>query len=197
MVNKKVKRSLRHRTRRSMYRKKSTKANRRGLAFASRKSRRASRKSRRVRRHRGGSYLEGASRPFFASVYPNTLQTAYAGATGAEPNNYPGSPSPENASAPHSWTYIRDGTPIPPDMVTRINTGFTLMAGNTPYAPSPLMAPGAGVSSGTATMPGTSMLAGTGTGTGAAGSGAGAGAGVPQSSIITNIVRGVQSTQSF
>lgn len=197
MVNKKVKRSLRHRTRRSMYRKKNTKVNRRGLAFASRKSRRASRKSRRVRRHRGGSYLEGLSRPFFASVYPNTLQSTYASVTGAQPNNYPGSPAPENMTAEHSWNYIKDGTIISPDLITKINTGFTLMASNSPYAPNPLTAPGAGVSAGTATASGSSgVLA---SGAGVAGSGLpGTGAGdMGQSSLVSNIERGGQSTQTF
>lgn len=185
-------RKLRRKTRRSMYRKKNSKANRRGLAFASRKNRRTRRTRRAARRHsrrqRGGSYLEGLSRPFFASVYPNSLQSTYASATGAQPNNYPGNPSPENMTADHSWSYMRNGTIIPPDVITKINTGFTLMAGNVPYAPTPLMAPGAGVSSGTAVVPGSASATATG---------AGSNAGVPQKSIEINIERGVQSTQTF
>ena len=185
-------RKLRRRTRRSMYRKKNSKANRRGLAFASRKNRRSTRRhrraARRTRRQRGGSYLEGLSRPFFASVYPNSLQSTYASATGAEPNNYPGNPAPENMTADHSWSYIKNGTIIPPDVITKINTGFTLMAGNVPYAPTPLMAPGAGVSSGTAVVPGSASATAAGTG---------ANAGVAQSSIAINLEKGVQATQTF
>jgi len=184
-------RKLRRRTLRSMYRKKNSKANRRGLAFASRKNRRtrraARRSSRYSRRHRGGGYLEGLSRPFFATVYPNSLQTTYASATGAQPNNYPGNPAPENSTADHSWSYMKNGTIIPPDVITKINSGFTLMAGNMPYSPSPLMAPGAGVSSGTAVVPGTA----------AAAAAAGATAPVAQSSIAINLEKGIQSTQSF
>lgn len=184
-------RKLRRRTRRSMYRKKNSKANRRGLAFASRKNRRTRRTRRAARRHsrrqRGGDYLEGLSRPFFASVYPNSLQSTYASATGAQPNNYPGNPAPENMTADHSWSYMRNGTIIPPDVITKINTGFTLMAGNVPYAPTPLMAPGAGVSSGTAVVPGSASAA----------AATGSTAGVPQTSIAINMERGIQATQTF
>ena len=192
-----MKRSVSRKIRRSTYRKKNTKANRRGLAFASRKNRRSRRSARRNRRshrshrshrQRGGDYLEGMSRPFFATVYPNSLQSAYASATGAEPNNYPGNPAPENMTADHSWSYVKNGTIIPPDVITKINTGFTLMAGNTPYAPNPLMVPGAGVSSGTAVVPSAA---------GVSAAAAGTGAGVTQTSIVTNIEKGIQSTQSF
>ncbi len=206
MVNKKVKRSLRRsktpggvKTRRSMYRKKNTKANRRGLAFASRKSRRASRRASRCRvhRHRGGDYIEGMSRPFFASVYPNTLQNTYASITGVQPNNYPGSPAPENMTAEHSWNYIKDGTIISPDLITKINTGFTLMASDSPYAPNPLTAPGAGVSAGTASATGSSGVLESGAGVAGSGlPGTGAG-GMGQSSLVSNIERGGQSTQTF
>jgi hypothetical protein len=194
MANRKVKRSVSRKTRRSMYRKKNSKVNRRGLAFASRKNRRtrrAARRSRRTRRQRGGDYIEGMSRPFFASVYPNSLQSVYASATGAEPNNYPGNPSPENMTADHSWSYVKNGTIIPPDVITKINTGFTLMASNTPYAPTPLMVPGAGVSSGSAVVPSATGVSGAGA------AGAGAGAGAAQTSIVANIERGTQLTQTF
>ena len=185
-------RKLLRKTRRSMYRKKNSKASRRGLAFASRKNRRAAarrsrRAARRTRRQRGGDYLEGMSRPFFATVYPNSLQSTYASATGAQPDNYPGNPAPENMTADHSWSYLKNGTIIPPDVITKINSGFTLMAGNMPYSPSPLMAPGAGVSSGTAVVPGTA----------AAAAAAGATAPVAQSSIAINLEKGIQSTQSY
>ena len=196
MANRKLRRKTLNgvKTRRSMYRKKNSKANRRGLAFASRKSRRQAKRvtrraARRTRRQRGGDYLEGLSRPFFASVYPNTLQTTYAAATGAQPNNYPGNPAPENMTADHSWSYIRNGTIIPPDLVSKINTGFTLMAGNMPYSPTPLMAPGAGVSSGTAVVPSATAAASTGA--------AGAGAAVNQTGIAINLARGIQATQTF
>lgn len=183
-------RKLRRKTYRSMYRKKNSKVSRRGLAFASRKNRRTRRQAKRVsrkhsRRQRGAGYVEGLSRPFFATVYPNSLQTTYASATGAEPNNYPGNPAPENMTADHSWSYLKNGTIIPPDVVTKINSGFTLMAGNTPYAPNPLVAPGAGVSSGTAVVPGTP------------GAAAGSTAPVAQTSIAINLEKGIQSTQSF
>ena len=186
-------RKLRRKTYRSMYRKKNSKVSRRGLAFASRKNRRqAKRVTRRAsrrssRRQRGGDYIEGMSRPFFATVYPNSLQTTYASATGAEPNNYPGNPAPENMTADHSWSYLKNGTIISPDVITKINTGFTLMAGNTPYAPNPLVAPGAGVSSGTATVAGASGLTSAGVST----------PGVAQSSIAINMEKGIQSTQTF
>ena len=178
-----------------MYRKKNSKVNRRGLAFASRKNRRQAKRvsrrraNRRTRRQRGGDYLEGMSRPFFASVYPNSIQSVYASATGAEPNNYPGNPAPENMTADHSWSYVKNGTIIPPDVITKINTGFTLMASNSPYAPTPLMVPGAGVSSGSAVVPNAAGVSGA--------SAAGAGAGAAQTSIAINLEKGTQLTQTF
>ena len=180
-----VNRKLRRKTRRCNYRKKNNRANRRGLAFASR-SRRTHRSRRSYRRQRGGDYLEGASRPFFATVYPNSLQSVYADATGAQPNNYPGSPNPENMTAPHSWNYVSQGLKISPDVITPINTAFTLMAGNTPYSPNPLVAPGVGVSSGTAAPP-----------TSAAAAANAALSGLPQTSISTQMAIGTQKTQSF
>ena len=188
MANRKLKRS--NRKTRRCNRKRNSRANRRGLAFASRKSRRASRRaSRRSRRsQRGGSYLEALSRPFFAGVYPNSLQTTYSTATGAQPNNYPGSPASDNRSAPHSWNYDADPNvkPIDPSrVITPINTGYTLMAGPAPYSPNMLNAPGAGVSAGTATASGTSAFA------------APAAAGVGQTSIEANMRAGVQGQQSF
>lgn len=186
-------RKLRRKTYRSMYRKKNSKVSRRGLAFASRKNRRRAnrrtrRANRRTRRQRGGDYLEGLSRPFFASVYPNTLQSVYASATGAEPNNYPGNPAPENKTADHSWSYVQNGTIIPPDVISKINTGFTLMASNTPYAPTPLTVPGAGVSSGTAVVPNAA---------GVSGASAANASGAAQTSIAINLEKGTQLTQTF
>jgi len=182
-------RKLRRKTRRCNYRKKNSRANRRGLAFASRsRSRRTYRKAKRgSRRQRGGDYIEGTSRPFFATVYPNSLQTTYADVTGATPNNYPGSPLPENMTAPHSWYYISNGTIIPADIITPINTAFTLMAGNTPYNPNPLVAPGVGVSSGAAMPPSSA----------AAAANAAAAASGPQTSISTQLAIGTQRSQSF
>ena len=109
----------------------------------------------------------------------------------------PGSPAPENMTAEHSWNYIKDGTIISPDLITKINTGFTLMASDSPYAPNPLTAPGAGVSAGTASAMGSSGVLESGAGV--AGSGLpGTGAGVPgQTSILNNMERGTQSTQTF
>lgn len=193
MANRKVKHSVsrkthnRVKTRRSMYRKKNSKLSRRGLAFASRKTRRQAKRVKRSRRQRGGNYLEGLSRPFFASVYPNSLQSVYASATGAEPNNYPGNPAPENMTADHSWSYVKNGTIIPPDVISKINTGFTLMASNTPYAPTPLSVPGAGVSSGTAVVPNA---------TGVSGASA-SNAGAAQTSIEINLQKGAQAVQTF
>ena len=187
MANRKLKRSNR-KTRRNN-RKRNSRANRRGLAFASRKSRSASRRSRRSRRsQRGGNYLEALSRPFFAGVYPSSLQNTYSTYTGAQPNNYPGSPTPENRGAPHSWSYDADPNvkPIDPSrVITPINTGYTLMAGPAPYSPNMLNAPGAGVSAGSATASGSSAFADTST------------AGVGQTSIEANMRAGVQSQQSF
>ena len=185
MANRKLKRSNR-KTRRTN-RKKPSRANRRGLAFASRKSRRASRRSRRSMR--GGSYLEALSRPFFAGVYPNSLQSTYSTYTGAQPNNYPGSPASDNRSAPHSWNYDADlnAKPIDPSrVITPINTGFTLMAGPAPYSPNMLSAPGAGVSAGSATASGTSAF-----------TDAAAAAGAGQTSIAASMAAGVQGQQSF
>jgi hypothetical protein len=178
--------SANRKTRRCAYRKKHSKANRKGLAFA--RKRKSSRRSRRLsRRQRGGSYLEALSRPFFASVYPNTLQTAYGDWTGAQPNNYPGPPPPENKGAEHSWNYIAHGTPMNPDMITKINTGFTLMAGPTPYAPNQLTAPGGGVSAGVASSAG--ALA-------ASAAAATAASRVAQTSVLANMAAGTQRTQT-
>ena len=92
-------------------------------------------------------------------------------------------------TADHSWSYIRNGTIIPPDLVTKINTGFTLMAGNMPYSPTPLMAPGAGVSSGTAVVPSATAAASTGA--------AGAANAANQTGIAINLARGIQASQTF
>jgi len=184
MANKKLKRSNR-KTRRNN-RRKNSRANRRGLAFASRKSRRASRRSRRSMR--GGSYLEALSRPFFAGVYPSSLQNTYSTYTGAQPNNYPGSPAADNKSAPHSWNYDVDPNAKaidPSRVITPINTGYTLMAGPAPYSPNMLNAPGAGVSAGTASASGTSAFADS------------ASVGVGQTSIAANMRAGIQGQQSF
>jgi hypothetical protein len=110
----------------------------------------------------------------------------YASASGEVPNNYPGSPSPENMTAPHSWNYVSQGLKISPDVITPINTGFTLMAGNTPYSPNPLVAPGVGVSSGVAAPAGSAAAASNS-----------ALSGLPQTSIATQMAIGTQRTQSF
>ena len=167
---------------------------RRGLAFASRKSRRnnrrnmrkssKSRKSRKSRRQqRGGDYLEALSRPFFASVYPNSMQTTYSTWTGAQPNNYPADPRPEVST----WHYYANGNPINPGLITKINTDFNMMTGPS-FNPTQLVADGAGVNAGSAVVPGAGA---------SSGSGAGSGAGVTQSSIAENMALGRQSTQSF
>ena len=189
MVNRKVKRSVSRKTRRSTYRKKNSKANRRGLAFASRKlrrTRRTRRQAKRSRRQRGGDYLESLGRPFFASVYPTVLQDTYASWTGAQPNNYPAPLEPENSKlAEHSWKYINQGTPISPDVITKINSGFTMIAQPGAYSNTPLTADGTGVSSGTATAPGS------------VGSGNPPLTNVPQTSIATQMQIGREATQSF
>lgn len=190
LANRKVNRKTRRTNR-----KRSGRAKRRGLAFASRKrraTRRSTRRNRRraSRRQRGGDYLEATSRPFFASVYPNTMQTAYSTWTGAQPNNYPADPRPEAAT----WSYASNGTPLSPNMITRINTDFNLMAGPTAYNPTALVTDGAGVNAGSAVVSG---AAGSSSGAGfVTGAGAGAGAG-SQTSIASNMALGQQSNQSF
>jgi len=187
MVNRKVKRSVSRKTRRSTYRKKNSKANRRGLAFASRKSRRTRRMRKARRYHRGGDYLESLGRPFFASAPPTLLQGMYAAGTGAQPNNYPGPPEPENSNlAEHSWKYINQGSPISPDVVTKINSGFTLIAQPGAYSNTPLTAAGTGVSSGTAVAPGSGTVAANPEL-----------AGLPQKSVETQMQIGRELTQTF
>jgi len=138
-----------------------------------------------TRRQRGGDYLESIGRPFFASVYPTVLQDTYASWTGAQPNNYPAPPAPEDSKlAEHSWKYINQGTPISPDVITKINSGFTMIAQPGAYSNTPLTADGTGVSSGTATV------AGAPTGNPAL-------AGVPQTSITTQMQIGSEASQSF
>jgi hypothetical protein len=101
---------------------KNRKSTRRGLAFA-----------RRTRRHRGGSFFESLNRPLLATVPPNSLQNTYAGLTGAQPNNYPAPPPPEDKT----WAYLSNGAPINPN-ITRINTGFAMINSPIKYSSAPL-----------------------------------------------------------
>jgi hypothetical protein len=130
--------------------------------------------------------LESLGRPFFANVYPTVLQDTYAAWTGAQPNNYPAPLEPENSNtAEHSWKYVNQGTGISPDVITKINTGFTMIAQPDAYSTTPLTADGTGVSSGTAMAPG------------AAGAANPELAGLPQTSIATQMQIGREATQSF
>ena len=106
------------------------------MAYRNRKTRKRTRRMKRrglafSRRRRGGSYMEALGRPFFAGVYPSSLQSTYTSWTGAQPNNYPAPPPPENKSAEHSWNYTANGTPLNPDMISKIQSGFTLMSNRT------------------------------------------------------------------
>jgi len=152
------------------------------------KSHKARKALRRSRRQRGGSYLEATSRPFFSTVYPNSMQSAYANWTGAQPNNYP-APSPaEN----HKWEYTGQGIgqAFNSNIINEINRGWGLMAASTPYNPMPLAATGAGANAGTATLgmaQPTPAYSSTGSATAAA----------PVSSIAAAIAAGKTSVQTF
>jgi hypothetical protein len=111
-----------HRSNYRKHRKSNRKSTRRGLAFA-----------RRTRRHRGGSFLEAFNRPFLSTVYPNSLQTTYAGLTGAQPNNYPAPPPPEDKT----WAYMSNGAPQNTH-IAHINTGFAMINSPISYNPTPL-----------------------------------------------------------
>ena len=63
--------------------------------------------------------LDPISRPMFATVYPNAMQSAYATWTGATPNNYPAPSEPEK----RTWDFQSHGTKqaLSADMVANIN----------------------------------------------------------------------------
>lgn len=89
--------------------------------------------------------LDPVSRPFFASVYPNVLQTTYNTFTGATPDNYPAPPEPEI----RQWDYISKGTSmaIPPQSITSITADFNKNV-TPPIYPSNIPPPSGVVSSG-------------------------------------------------
>ena len=182
MANRKAK--GRNTSRKSRRNQRSRKVTRRNKTRSNRRNRSNRRKGLAYRnnKQRGGSYMESLSRPFFASVYPNALQSAYSTWTGATPNNYPAN---SQADVP-AWKYEGNGIgqSLNPAMITPINSGFTLMASSSPYDASPLTTNGAGVSAGTATVSG---------GTGVAM----AQASGPASSIADSMQAGRQSLRSY
>jgi hypothetical protein len=86
--------------------------------------------------------LDPISRPFFASVYPSPLQTAYNTWTGATPNNYPPPAEPEK----RSWDYQSNGTSRAFDasQITTINKDFNHIANPRIYAVPPTVGSGSG-----------------------------------------------------
>ena len=86
--------------------------------------------------------LDPISRPFFASVYPNPLQTAYNTWTGATPNNYPAPSEPEK----RTWDYQSNGTSRAFDssQITSINKDFNQMTNPHIYGMPPIAGSGAG-----------------------------------------------------
>ena len=181
MANRKAKsRNASRKSRRNQRSRKVTRRNR-NKTRRNRSNRRNHRKGLAYRnnKQRGGSYIESLSRPFFASVYPNALQSTYSSWTGATPNNYPA-----NSQADvHTWKYEGNsiGQSLNPAMITPINSGFTLMAGPSPYDSSPLTTNGAGVSAGTATVTGVDQAQASGS----------------ASSIADSIQAGRQSLRSY
>jgi len=68
--------------------------------------------------------LDPISRPFFANVYPNTLQTTYNTYTGATPDNYPADPAPEK----RTWDFVSKGTAMAiQPQITSISSDFNNM----------------------------------------------------------------------
>lgn len=182
-ANRKSRKLRKSRKTRKIYRK--TRHNRKGLAYRKRRTNRKQRTNRN-RRMRGGSYLESLSRPFFASVYPNTTQNLYGAWTGQIPQY----PAPSPAEVP-TWSYTGAGIgqSLNPNMITPINSAFTLMAGSAPYSPTPLTTPGAGTPAGTAnTTGGTSP---------ASAAAAMASAAAPQNSIAASMAAGQQSLRTY
>ena len=176
MANKRANRKSRNsRKTRKMNRK--TRRNRKGLAYRKRTNRN--------RRMRGGSYLESLSRPFFASVYPSSAQNLYSTWTGQIPQY----PAPPPAEVP-TWSYTGAGAgqALNPNMITPINSSFTMMAGSAPYSPTPLTTSGAGTPAGTANTMG---------GTAAASAAAAAAAVAPQNSIAASMASGQQSLRTY
>jgi len=146
------------------------------------------RRTNRNRRMHGGSYLESLSRPFFASVYPNSAQNLYSTWTGQIPQY----PAPSPAEVP-TWSYTGAGAAqaLNPNMITPINSAFTMMAGSAPYSPTPLTLTGAGTPAGTADTMG-------GTGSAAANAAASAShTAMSQSSIAANMAAGQQSVRTY
>jgi hypothetical protein len=118
--------------------------------------------------------LDPISRPFFASVYPNPLQTAYNTWTGATPDNYPASHEPEK----RTWDYQSNGTSRAFDasQITSINKDFNQMTNPHIYAMPPIVSSSSssGASDGSGSGSGASHGSGSGSGASPHGSGSGA-----------------------